>query len=89
MANIADKLGFDAGYAEDDKSNLRERLGQDKVTIDEIANVERYNIEDVKVTEQLFFYITHHFQEMDIILPILFVQLRNWLGKYWGLLLMI
>ena len=75
LANIADKLGFDAGYAEDDKSNLRERLGQDKVTIDEIANVERYNIEDVKVTEQLFFYITHHFQEMED--PDIWVQALN------------
>ena len=75
LANIADKLGFDAGYAEDDKTNLRERLGQDKVTIDEIANVERYNIEDVKVTEQLFFYITHHYQEMDD--PDIWVQALN------------
>ena len=75
LANIADKLGFDAGYAEDDKTNLRERLGQDKVTIDEIANVERYNIEDVKVTEQLFFYITHHFQEMED--PDIWVQALN------------
>ena len=63
LSDVAEKLGFDAKYLDDDKTNLRERLGNNLVGEDEYQNVARYNKLDVEVTEQLFFYIVHHFQE--------------------------
>jgi len=65
LGEVAKKLGFKAEYLEDDKTNLRERLGNDLVGDDEKDNVERYNKVDVEVTEQLFFYVIHHYQELS------------------------
>ncbi len=65
LEDTAAKLGLKSEYLPTDKTNLRERLGKDEVTWEERATVERYNAEDVRVTENLFFYIIHHFQESE------------------------
>ena len=54
LESMAKKYNCETNYLADDKTNLRERLGQNKVTVSEIENVKRYNIEDVLVTERLF-----------------------------------
>ena len=54
LVAMAKKYGCEINYLEDDKTNLRERLGNNQVTEDEIENVKRYNVEDVLVTERLF-----------------------------------
>jgi len=53
---MAKKYGCETNYLIDDKTNLRVRLGNDEVGVDEIETVKRYNIEDVLVTERLFDY---------------------------------
>ena len=54
LAAMAKHYGCETNYLEDDKTNLRERLGKNQVGEDEIETVKRYNIEDVLVTERLF-----------------------------------
>ena len=51
---MAKKYNCQTNYLEDDKTNLRERLGNNKVGIDELETVKRYNVEDVLVTERLY-----------------------------------
>ena len=51
---MAKKYNCQTNYLIDDKSNLRVRLGNNEVGVDEIDTVRRYNVEDVLVTERLF-----------------------------------
>jgi len=51
---MAKKYGCETNYLEDDKTDLRKRLGNNLVTQDEEETVKRYNVEDVLVTERLF-----------------------------------
>ena len=59
LRDVVDHLGIEHNYLPEDKSNLRQRLGNDTIdwsSTEERKNVERYNIEDVEVTAKLFQY---------------------------------
>ena len=63
LLDVTEKLGIKNEYLEDDKTNLRERLGKDLVKEDEKATVERYNVEDVEVTTRLYDHIEKIYDE--------------------------
>ena len=54
LAAMAKKYRIETNYLADDKTNLRQRLGNNLVGPDEKETVRRYNVEDVLVTERLF-----------------------------------
>ena len=54
LESVAREEQLESNYKEGDKSDLRVRLGEDKVSWEEQEEVARYNIEDVEVTANLY-----------------------------------
>jgi DNA polymerase I-like protein with 3'-5' exonuclease and polymerase domains len=69
LKSVAETLRIQHNYKEDDKSNLRERLGNDAIAwtcTEEMESIERYNIEDVEVTAKLYEWWEHAMDNLHV-----------------------